>query len=134
MKKNKFQKGYIALISILIISAIVVLIASSASLFSVSESDMDFQQTQSEKSFYLADFCAEYALMKLESVLNYSGNESVKIGEDSCIVYPIDGSGNTNRVVKTKSNFKNQVRKIEIKVSQISPVMKIDSWQEVSDF
>lgn len=128
------DKGYIALISVLIISAIVVLIATSASLVSIGESDMALQQNQAWESFYLSDFCAEYALMKLESVLNYSGNETVTIGGNSCVIRPISGSGNFNRTVETQSTFSNQTRKVKVQISQISPTMQITSWQGVSDF
>lgn len=128
------QSGYIALISVLIISAVVILIATSASLVSISESDMALQQNQAKESFYLADACAEYTLMKLGSVLNYAGNETVTIGENSCFIRPISGSGNFNRIIEVQSTFSNQTRKIRIQVSQISPVMQITSWQEVADF
>lgn len=128
------KNGYIALISVLIISAIVVLIATSASLLSISESDMALQENQARESFYVADFCSEYALMKLESVLSYSGNEAVTIGEDSCLIRPISGSGNFNRVVETQSVFSDQIRKTRIEISQISSVMQISSWQQVADF
>ncbi len=131
---NQCRNGYIALISVLIISAIVVLIATSASLISIGESDMALQENQARESFYLADFCAEYALMKLESVLNYSGNKTVTLGQNSCNILSIEGSGNYNRVVKVQSTFSGQTRKVKVQISQISPTMQITSWQGVSDF
>lgn len=128
------EQGYIALISVLIISALAILIASSANLLSISESNMSLQENQAWESFYLADFCAEQALMKLESVLNYSGNETITIGEESCDILPLEGSGNFNRVIKTQSIVSGQTRKIKVEISQVSPVMQITSWQQVAEF
>ena len=47
------QRGYIALTSIIIISVLAVLIASSANLSSISESGMGLQESQAWEAFYL---------------------------------------------------------------------------------
>ncbi|MFH1462507.1 MAG: hypothetical protein ABIG08_02365 [bacterium] len=130
------KQGYIAIVSVIIISAIALLAASSASLFSIGESNMALEENQAEEAFYLADFCAEYALMKIESVLNYSGNETITMGEDSCDILLIGGSGNFNRTIRVQAEHRlsNSTSKIEVEVSRVSPVMEIASWQEVADF
>lgn len=128
------ERGYIALISVFIISAIIVLIATSASLLSISESDMSLQENQAWESFYLASFCVEQALMKLESVLNYEGNETLILGGKSCDILPLEGSGNFNRVIKAQSTASGQTRRIKVEISQVSPVMQITSWQQVAEF
>lgn len=126
------RNGYIALISVMIISTLVVLIATSASLLSLSESGMSLQETQAWQSYYLADFCTEYALIKLESVLDYAG-ETITVGDGFCNI-SLGGTGNFNRVIETQSAVLGQTRKIKVEISQVSPVMQITSWQQVVSF
>ena len=82
----------------------------------------------------MANLCAEQALMKLESVLNYNGSESIIIDGETCEILLITGSGNLNRTIKTQSTVFGYTRKVKLKVSQVSPIMKISSWEEVPDF
>jgi hypothetical protein len=128
------QKGYIALISVIIISALVILIASSANLLSISESDMGLQENQAWEAFYLATACAEDSLMKLKDDLNYEGNETLTFDNGSCTVEPLKGAGKKNRIIRVSGTAFNQTRKIEIEISSIKPDMEIKYWQQVADF
>jgi len=128
------QEGYIALISVIIISALTILIASSSNLLSISEADMGLQENQTWEVFYLTTACAEDALMKLKDDLNYGGNETLTFENGVCTILPVEGSDNTDRVIKVSGVAYNQVRKIEIEVNTINPVMEINSWQQVVNF
>jgi len=128
------MRGYIALISILIISAILVLIALSASHFGISQLTMALQKNQSSESYYLAMACAEEALMKLKEDLGYRGDETLNIDGASCNILRVEGRGNKDRIIKTRSNAHNQTKKIKIEINRVNPEMEIKSWQEVADF
>lgn len=132
-KNKKLKNGFVALISILIIGAVVLVISIGLSLRSISETDMSLSQQQANNALSLANLCAEQALMKLESVLNYSGSETLNIDGNSCSILAITGSGNTNRIVTTQSAVGGYTRKVKVVVSQISPIMQISSWNEVAD-
>ena len=131
---NRNQQGFIALISVLIIGAVVLVISIGLSLRSVGETDMSLGEQESHRALALANLCAEQALMKLESVLNYAGNESIIIGSESCTIRPVSWSGNLNRTVETQSTVSGYTKKVQAVVSRISPTMQVTSWQEVSDF
>lgn len=131
MKKNK---GVIALTSILIVGALVLLIAVGVSLRSISEINMSLDQESSKKALFLANLCSEQALMKLKKSLNYSGNESIIIGQDTCSILPVEGIGNSSRIIKTQSTFSKYTKKVKIVIQQVNPLMKILSWNEVGDF
>ena len=128
------QEGFIALISVLIIGAIVLAISIGLSLRSIGETNMSLAEQESHRALALANLCAEQALMKLESVLNYAGSENVTIGSESCDILAISGSGNFNRTVQAQSTVSGYTKKVKVVVSQISPTMQITSWEEVSDF
>ena len=134
LDEEKKQKGYIALISIMIIVTVALIVALDVNLFGVSESDMGLKQNQSTRAFYLAMLCAEDALMKLKNNLAYQGNETISIEEGECSILPVEGSGNFDRIIKTTGTVHSYTRKIKIEVSQVNPKMVIKSWQEVSDF
>ena len=126
----KNQSGFIALITVLIIFAIALLIGLSVRLLSISEAQMGLKKSQSSQAYFLANLCAEQALMKLKENINYPGNETIEIGGGGCQILPIEG----NWTIKTTANFQNQIKKIKIVVSQVNPQMLISSWQEVSEF
>jgi len=130
----KNQGGFIALISILILGAMMLVISIGVSLRSIGETDMALSEQESHRALALANLCAEQALMKLESILSYSGNESIIIGSESCDILAISGSGNFTRTVKTQSTVSGHTKKVQVVVSQISPTMQIASWEEVADF
>lgn len=128
------QKGFIALTSILIIGALILVISVGLSLRSVSEAQISVSEQESHVALALANLCAETALMKLEGILNYNGNEMVDVDGVSCDIMNIEGSGNLNRTVKAKSTVSGYAKKVKVVVSKISPVMQITSWEEVADF
>lgn len=128
------RKGFIALTSILIIGVLILAISTGLSLRSISETKMSLGEQESHRALALANLCAEVAVMKLESVLNYSGNETVPISGETCDIINVEGLGNSNRIVKTQSTVFGFTKKVKVVVSQISPVMQITSWEEVGDF
>jgi len=130
----KNQKGFIALISVLIVGAVVLVVSIGVSLRSVGESNMSLGEQESHRALALANLCAEQALMKLESSLNYGGNESIIIGDESCDILTVGGAGNLARTVKTLSAVSGYTRRIKVEVSRISPTMQISSWESVGSF
>ncbi|KPJ57112.1 hypothetical protein AMJ49_02315 [Parcubacteria bacterium DG_74_2] len=124
------MKGFIALMTVLIIFGIVLIIGLSVSMLSVNEATMGLKKTQSSRAYYLANLCAEHSLMRLKENSNYSGNEIIQTEEGNCQILSIEN----NWIVKVIGNFQNQIKKIKIIISQVNPQMIIQSWQEVADF
>ena len=135
---RNFQKtknrGYIALITVLIVTAVTLMIAISVNLKSMGESKMSLAKNQSSKSFYLATACAEDALMKLKDNLDYGGNEILTFTYGTCAILPIEGTGNQDRLIKAIGYVSDYTRRIKIEISRVNPNMEISSWQEVVEF
>jgi putative endonuclease len=127
---SKSGAGFIALITVFIIISIALLISLGFALLSMSEMDMGFKKTQSSQAYFLANLCAEQALMKLKEDINYQGPETINIDNGSCQILQIEPQW----IIKTQGNFQNDVRKMRISVSQVNPKIIINSWQEVADF
>lgn len=126
------RDGFIALTSVLIIQAVTLAIVLAVGLRSIGESNMSGGEHQSHRALAMANLCAELALMRLESVRQYAGNETITIGSDSCQILAIEGVGNTNRKVITQSTVAGYTKRMNITLQRISPTMQITSWKEVN--
>jgi predicted chitinase len=124
------EKGFIALITLLILFLISLSIGIGLALRSIGRTKTSLQINQSSQAFYLANLCVENALMKLKENINYSGNETIQVEGSYCQILPIEGKW----TIKIIGNFQNQVKKVKIIVNQVNPQMIIQSWQEVPDF
>lgn len=131
---HKKRKGFILLITILIIGAIASAILSSLLLLGISANQVSLSVQQSEKALATAQACAEYALLKLRQSPSYGGNEFLTIGDDQCEILTVGGIGNNNRAVCTEGTSGEAIRRLEIAVSQVLPQTMLYSWQEVAIF
>ena len=127
MKNNK---GFIALITVLIVLVVSLLIAINAGLLTISEIKTSLQENLSSRAYYFANLCAEQALIKLRENSSYQGSETINIENGSCTILPIEGSW----TIKVFGSASGQIKKIKIVLSQINPKITISSWQEVADF
>lgn len=125
------SQGFIALISILVISAIGGTIAVGLILLGVNSTRTSLVYTQSAQARALANACAEEALMKLRESIYYSGNETLTLTTGNCQIQAISGSGNTSRTINTSATVSNAIRKVQVVVATINPTISITSWQEV---
>jgi len=91
MNKETKERGFTALITVLIVSAITIISATTLIFLSISESLLGFSAAETHEAIQIADSCAEEALFRLKSNQTYSGG-TITIGNGNCIV-AITGSG-----------------------------------------
>ena len=130
----KYQQGFIALTSVLILSAIFLSLSIVIATHAISGSRVNISQYASNKAQILAESCVEYALSELQRSETYSGNEAVQIGDESCDILPIGGSGNSNRTIQTESTVLDHTYRLEVVVAEIDPDVQITSWEPVINF
>jgi len=129
--KNFFKKnGYVSLISVIIIGAIVLAAVLSLTFISLQQSAGMIERTRTLRNYYLANACANEALVKLQKDSNYTGNETITIDDYSCSIENISGSGNSGRIIIASSQIVNQQKKIEIIIDQLRPKTIIKFWGE----
>jgi len=126
----KKQKGFIAITTVLIISALVLMIGIGISLESIGETKMGLQRSLSSQSYYLTNLCVEQTLMKLKENSSYSGDETINVENGNCTILPIEG----NWTIKVSASSSGQIKKMKLIVSQIDPEIIVDSWEEVAEF
>jgi len=85
MKNDKNIKGYIALTSILVITAVVVGIIISITYLSIGELKNSLTLKKGKEVYLLAYGCVEEGLLNIRNDVNYTGT-TLNIGNGSCTI------------------------------------------------
>jgi hypothetical protein len=126
------QRGYVALISVLIVGA-VSLVAALGILTSGTESQRStLVMQQSTQAQGLASACAEESLQVIHDNTAYTGTNSLALGVGSC-AYTVTNTGGQNRVIDTTGTVNTVVRKLKVYVTITATSITVTSWQEVAD-
>jgi hypothetical protein len=131
--KTKQTRGYIALLSVIMIGAIGTAIMLSVMLLSVSTSKTDFAVQQSGSAKVLASSCGEEALQKLLETGTTSSSGGLSLGSGNC-TYTITSQNGQNITINATGIVGTVVSKVKIVVSTTTPSILLSSWQEVGDF
>jgi hypothetical protein len=131
MNKQSQPNGYVALMTLIIIGAVVLLAAIALTFMAVSQNNSIVSHNKTVKNFYAANACANYAILQLQKNLDYSGNEVLDLEGIKCQVGAISGQGEKNRVIIASSQEGNQLKKIQVELDQVKPVTIIKSWGEI---
>jgi hypothetical protein len=122
--------GYIALTSVLIISAVGLAVASTASLLSIGESQSALSLFKGEDMLATVEGCAEDALMKSQEDITYSGG-TITRPEGTCQITMTSKVGTTWNITATTTDILYK-RSITIIFDRpTSGNITITSWKEV---
>lgn len=130
----KHNQGFIALTSVLILSAIFLSLSISVASRAISGSKIDTSVYVSSKAQILAESCIEYALTELQRSTNYVGGDNITIGDESCDILTVEGAGNRNRTIKAESTVSGHVYRLKVVVSEVDPRIQIASFEPVINF
>lgn len=129
---RKLQGGYVALVGVLVFSAMILLAGLGVSLRGIDAAESSLDEAFSIHARMLADACAEEALMRLKSNFGYSGNETIIVGgTDTCTIVSVSGSGNTDRVVLSEAAVGRTLRRVRVDVARITPSLIVRAWDTV---
>lgn len=135
MKIQKNEKGYIALTSVIIISAMIMIIAATMSSYSFFSRSNILDAELKKISNALAEACVETALLKLAQNNSYAGNENISIGGKQCLILAIEAGGQANqKIIKTTASSSNYYANLKITATIIASGILINSWEEVASF
>lgn len=132
------QSGFIALISAIIISVVLLAIAATLSLSGFYTRFNILDSEYKKRSLGLAEACAETALLDLANNINYTlqaSDGSVPVGTDTCAIVSISpGPPRSGPVtIVTKGIFPStgpEQAHSNIKVIIDSTTLNINSWVE----
>lgn len=130
LSPNKKNQGYVAVVSSIIITAIVIVIAlvfsSSNYLGRFDNQGVEMKDISRE----VAEGCLEYAKLKIAEG-QYNGGELKTIGDYSCYILPIETFAE-GYIIKATSTVHNRETKLRLKIS--SSNLETISLEEVTSF
>lgn len=131
---SRSERGFIALISLIIIAATTLLISISVNLLSMSESQMGLTFKKGQEAFMLAESCLEEALIQLGDDVNYDPDGApVVIDEITCDSIDVTGGGinrNINVEASVSDDFGTFTKKLRVQVRIADGSITITSWRE----
>lgn len=128
-KKIKTNSGFMALMSTIIICAVLLLIASNVSFNGFYSSSNIFDSEFKDKSMALAEACVDIAILNLSSGTTYNPtNEIVNVNADTCTIESITADA-SSKTIYAEANPNNYFTHLKIIVG--STDFSIISWQEI---
>lgn len=124
------RKGYIAVISAIIITTVVIMTALvfSSGNFLGRFDTLGFETKDAARK--VAEGCLEQAKLKL-ALGPYAGSETIRVGSETCEILPIETAG-TNKIVKARATVFE--RTVNLKLTIDSVTLENVSLEEVSSF
>lgn len=126
---NSNQKGFIAITTTMILSVILIVVATSLS-FSGFFTRYNILDSELKKvSVALAEGCVDQALLKLATNSTFTFPETVKINENSCQIVNVT-SGGYPKIITIKADYKHYITNLSVVVG--SDTLNITKWEEVA--
>ncbi len=122
------QKGYIALIAVLIIVVATLAIGLSLNSLSIGETQSGLLIQQAVQSQSIADSCMNEAYQKLRFDLAYAG-ESLNIGQGSCTIIIVPSG--SDYLITVQSDVDNIIIKLESNITVIGNNITMNSWKNI---
>lgn len=123
----KGERGYIALLAILIIGAASTAIALGLLTLGVDSQRSTSIRQRSGQAQHLATACAEEALQVIHDDTSFTGTTNMIIG----CSYTVTNTGGNNRTITANATVNSVVKRVEVHVTIGVSSISITSWQEV---
>ncbi len=120
-------KGFILLISVIIVGAIAASVAIALLFLGTGGSKSAISYQSSNKAKAGVNTCVETALEQIRENTSYTGSGSLSINGGSCD-YAVTGI--LPKTVTASSTFSGVVRRVTVSVSAVNPTIS-STWQEL---
>ncbi len=129
--KAKEYPGAAAILTVIIISASVLIMAYSASILGFGDLELSYVSDKANEALILVDGCVEETFRRVLIDNTYiATDESLAVGDNYCIINVSGGSGNKNITI---SGFVDDYsKKVQVQISISTNVITVNSWDEVS--
>jgi hypothetical protein len=124
-------RGFVALMSAIVISAILLMLVGSGSLASYYTRFTIVDTELKATSARLAESCAAHARLALAGDATYAGNETVVVGESECTVGVVT-SANGIATFEAHGVYQHYETTLLVQVDTVS--MQVKNWQEIKNF
>jgi hypothetical protein len=131
--QRQAHKGYIALISVILMSALGISIMLSVIASGVNAGRTDFSLQQSGGARSMASSCAEEALQRILETGTTTGVGNLTIASGTCS-FLITSNNGQNITIQSTGLLGTVTSKIKVVIASTSPGITLSSWEEVADF
>jgi len=125
------QRGYIALLAILIVSAATTAIALALLTTGIDSQRGSMAFKSGIQARQLASACAEEALQVLHDNTSSTASSSLSLSTGNC-TYNISSTGSSTRSITTSGTVNSVIRKLTVSVTISSSSISIVSWSETT--
>lgn len=131
MPTDTNKKGFTLVVSVMIVSVILALIAvaSVQHILFLRKGGTAYEDEFNARM--LAEGCAEQALLKFRQNQAYRGDEILTLNGNPCTIRPILGNGPFT--LETEATMNTRVSRYQIKIAD-TETFQITQWKPVSDF
>ncbi|HBH46468.1 MAG: hypothetical protein A2445_03920 [Candidatus Jacksonbacteria bacterium RIFOXYC2_FULL_44_29] len=126
------ERGYIALISVLVGGAVALMITLSLLVIGVESTRLNSVFWQSYLAKGSVDACAETGLQQIADNGSYTGSGALTLISGTC-TYTVTALGGDNRRVRAIGASGTVRRKLNLNINGLLPSINVSSWQEVAD-
>jgi hypothetical protein len=132
MTRLNKEKGFVALISVILICASLLLIATTLSYTGFYARANGLDSEYKERSSAFAEACGDQTLLSLTNDSAYTGNATTTInGVDKCYTYPVTTSG-ALKTFETRGIYQNHYTYLKIIFD--TSTQSVQSWEELPKF
>lgn len=128
MKNMKRQNGYVALLTVLIMMAIILSATTTVTLLSIGEAQSSFALYKGDETLAFVEGCTEDALLNARASAAYAGGP-ISRPEGTCSV-TITKAGTTWTLTVSTTNT-TYVRTIEVVINRLATGITLTSWKEI---
>lgn len=131
--QDKSNIGFVALTTVLVVSAVVLFVTISISLLGVDEARSSLDYKKGQETLLIAEGCAEEALIRLRSDSSYVGTATaLTVGNGNCTIVVTGTLPDKNITIQAEIPGQPIYRKrlsVDVKVAAGS--VNIVSWSEI---
>lgn len=133
MKTNLKQRGSVALISVLIISAILLILVLGISETQISTSYQYVNSSSGKYSYYIAEACLEEAMIKIKGDTSYSGEDLILDSGNATCEISASGAGTKTITITTVSGDYTQSFQAQASVTTNGQAnnVRLLNWTEI---
>lgn len=121
-------KGYIALTTVLLVSAVALIVTVTVTLVSLNEGQSSLASSKGEERLSFVDGCTEDAILKIRNSASYAGGTTTTPDGNCTIVVSKVGTVYTVTASPADTTY---VKKIQAVVTRGATTVTITSWQEI---
>jgi hypothetical protein len=131
IKQRTKEKGFILLMSSIVVSAILVAVVFSLSFAGFFTRFNLLDSYNKETSLRLAQACSDIAVLKRIQNVSYHGDETIAIGSETCQILALELSG-SEKIIKTTANKGGAISNIQVNLDLAT--LLVNRRREVAQF